>query len=118
MNRAADIAGAALPVLDEIGFCAWLSKADRGSALVYHQGALTLDRAPGMSTLPPEAVRRLDRLADRAFAAAERGLVHLVQRRIGECAFAYLAIARPRTRAFPAAIAALVESVADPAPIH
>ncbi len=35
-------------------------------------------------------------VASRAWWAAEKQLVHLVQRRLGENRFSYLAIARPR----------------------
>jgi hypothetical protein len=38
----------------------------------------------------------LVQVAHRAWWAAEKNLVHLVQRRLGENSFSYLAIARPR----------------------
>lgn len=76
----------------EIAFCAWVGLALPGDTIVYHRGFLALDREDGSSG-HPEATQ-LRRLADRARWAAEAGLVHLVQRRLGPDRFAYLAVAR------------------------
>ena len=81
--------------LNETTFSAWLAQAAPGEALEYHRGFLCHDRgAPG----PVPKSRRsqtLNLLAERAYDLAERGFVHLVQRRINTNTFSYLAIARP-----------------------
>ena len=84
--------------LTEIEFCAWIAQATPGDVLEYHRGALAIDRMRGMSLLDARDCARLNLLADRTFAAAEQGLVHLVQCRLGPDDFSYLAIARPRPR--------------------
>ena len=83
-------------VLNETTFCAWLSQAAPGETIEYHRGILCLDR--GDSDLAPRTVRNrtLNLLADRAYVLAERGFVHLVQRRVNADTFSYLAVARPR----------------------
>ena len=85
------------PALTEPEFCGWLGAATPGDTLAYHRGALALDIQPYGSRLAPADRRELARLARRAFWAAERGWVHLVQRRHGPDDFSYLAIARPRS---------------------
>jgi hypothetical protein len=83
-------------VLDEIGFLGWLGQARPGDVLTYHHGFLALDVGPATSRLSPPARDRLGLTARCAWRAAERGLVHLLQRRHGPDAFSYLAIARAR----------------------
>ena len=94
--------------LTEIELCAWIAQAEPGDVLEYHRGALAIDRIPVMSKLSPADAERLHLLADRAFAAAEQRLVHLVQRRLGTDHFSYLAIARPKPVRADAALAALL----------
>jgi|SRR5687768_9912908 len=72
-------------------FRAWLQRADPGACLEYHRRLLSLDRSPD-SDLPEERRRALSRVADLALGAADRGQVHLVQRRNGPFDFSYLAI--------------------------
>jgi len=82
-------------VLNEITFSAWLAQAAPGEALEYHRGFLCHDRggpAPAPQTRRSQA---LNLLADHVYDLAERGFVHLVQRRIDTNTFSYLAIARP-----------------------
>ena len=79
---------------DEISFCAWVSQAEPGAALIYHRGFLAVDVASLISKLTPEQRRILRDLAAAAWRAAEQGLVHLVQERLAPDRFAYLAIAR------------------------
>ena len=84
------------PRLDEIAFCAWVAHAEPGEALAYHQGSLAIDRdPPGQPFLSAEA-RALAKTGDMAMKLADRGFVHLVQRRLAPDQFLYLAIARPR----------------------
>jgi hypothetical protein len=72
-------------------FRVWLERAAPGSCLEYHRGFLSVDRTAS-SPLSPRQRDRLARLADLAFEAAERGRVHLVQRRQGSSDFSYLAV--------------------------
>ena len=85
-----------LPRREVDAFRAWLQRAEPGACLEYHRGLLSLDRSPD-SNLPEARRRALSRVADLALNAAERGRVHLVQRRNGELDFSYLAIKANRT---------------------
>ncbi|MCA8882121.1 MAG: hypothetical protein KDA73_19685 [Rhodobacteraceae bacterium] len=96
--------------LTEIAFCSWVAQALPGDTLAYHRGFLALDREGGR--LGEAETLRLRRLADRARWAAETGLVHLVQRRLGPERFVYLAIAR---RKKPAACVSLPWELRDAA---
>jgi hypothetical protein len=80
----------------EIDFCAWLSQAAPGEAIEYHSGFLVLDVDPRITSLGNADRLELIQVAARALWASDKGLVHLVQRRLGENRFSYLAIARPR----------------------
>jgi len=84
-------------VLDDIQFCAWLGQASPGDTIEYHRGLLALDANIDSQTPASDARRELARVARIAWRAAEKGLVHLVQRRCGPDDYSYLAIARPRT---------------------
>ncbi|CAM3583475.1 hypothetical protein TH8_08875 [Thalassospira profundimaris] len=90
-----------VPMIREVDFCAWLTQAAPGDEFEYHRGFLVLDITPFGSPMDGEARAELARVSDRAFDLAERDFVHLVQRRIGPGAFAYLAIARPHPRNTP-----------------
>src|SRR5690625_5129996 len=82
--------------LTAIEFCAWMEQAAPGEQLPYHFGFLALDTF-SLSGQPCERQRaELVRLAACAFRAAENGLVHLVQQRLGPEHFAYIAVARPK----------------------
>lgn len=85
------LGAAASAPLTATGFRAWLHRAAAGERLIYWHGVLARDRAPG-SSLDKRHRVRLDKLAALALAAAEAGLVHLVQQRLGAGVFAYLAI--------------------------
>ncbi|MDX9859295.1 MAG: hypothetical protein RBS99_00115 [Rhodospirillales bacterium] len=78
----------------ESRFCAWVAQAKPGDEVEYHRGFLVIDLTlPG--ALSRVARAELAVVAACAFDLAERGFIHLVQRRIGPSVFAYLAIARP-----------------------
>ena len=99
--------------ISEIEFCAWVGQAMPGDRLEYHRGFLVLDAFPVISQLADPDRKRLALLGGRAFWAAEAGLVHLVQERIGPDHFAYIAIARPKPKAAAASLSALLlENVA------
>ena len=72
-------------------FWSWLARAEPGAALEYHRGLLILDRSP-VSELSEDERRTVAKIADAALAAAEDGLVHLMQCRHGPFDFSYIAI--------------------------
>jgi hypothetical protein len=84
--------------ISEIDLCAWLGQAVPGDILEYHRGNLALDASPHNGSLGDQERKEIDRVARRAWWAAERQLVHLVQRRRGTNLFSYLLIARPRPK--------------------
>ena len=84
-----------LPRITEIEFCAWFTQAEPGTSLEYHRGFLVVDLAPFGGPLSSEARSELSHTSSRAYDLAERGFVHLVQRRLGPDSFSYLAIVRP-----------------------
>ena len=96
--------------LAEIDFCAWLGQAAPGDLLEYHRGFLAMDVSPDRANLDDQERRELGRLARRAWWAAERQLVHLVQRRHAPNDFSYLAIVRPRPNTAPASLSSLLLS--------
>ena len=86
------------PVLSETEFCDRLADADPNEAIAYHVGMLARDRYWPLSKLPEDQRVALGAIANRALKLAEAGRVHLVQRRIAEERFVYLAIVRPQPR--------------------
>ena len=56
----------------------------------------------------PFATRQLADLGQAALGAFEKGLVHLVQERVGPDRFAYIAVARPRPKAAAPSLSALL----------
>ncbi len=97
-----------LKPITEISLCSWLSQAAHGDVLEYHRGFLAVDRMPFGNPMAPEAREELARTSARAMRLAERGFVHLVQRRLGPDRFSYLAIARPRPGGAPIPFATLM----------
>ena len=81
--------------ITEIDFCAWLGQAEPGDILEYHRGFLGVDLTPFGNPMSSKTRAELARTSARAYDVAERGFVHLVQRRLGPDVFSYLAIARP-----------------------
>jgi hypothetical protein len=92
----------------EITFCAWLAQAEPGATLVYHRGFLAVDTDTPLAGLTPDERKVLRQLRDAAFRAAEQGLVHLAQARLGIDRFAYLAVARPRLKVVPGSLSTLL----------
>lgn len=80
--------------LSEAHFCAWLGQAQPGEHTEYHRGFLAIDTVRASSNLIENDRKELVRVGRRAWWAAEKNLVHLVQRRLGPDRFSYLAIAR------------------------
>jgi hypothetical protein len=94
--------------ITEIDLCAWLGQAAPQDAVEYHRGFLVLDvNARGICLADRERLE-LARVARRAWWAAEKELVHLVQRRLGPDTFSYLAIARPRPRTSSVSLSSLL----------
>lgn len=83
-------------VLTENDLCDRYADASPGDAIVYHIGLLARDRDKVASELPAECREDLEAVARRAWAMAEVGLGHLLQRRVAEGRCAYLLIVRPR----------------------
>lgn len=108
MHTTPIVTGAAARPLTEIEFCAWVGQAAPGDRLRYHAGFLILDTFPTAGRLSDQERRELSRTASRAFWAARQGLVHLVQQRLGDDRFAYIAVARPRPKHAPVALSALL----------
>jgi hypothetical protein len=97
--------------ITDIDLYAWLAQAVPGDRLAYHRGFLAVDTDKLVSDLSAERRDALCSLGCAAFRAAEQGLVHLVQERIGPDQFAYVAIVRPKpTTPRSAAIARLVDA--------
>lgn len=108
MNHASFTTVRAPRRLDEMAFCAWIGAAMPGDRLEYHRGFLVLDTFPALARRSEPERRALAALARRALWAAEQGLVHLVQERLGPDRFAYIAIARPKPKAAEASLSALL----------
>jgi hypothetical protein len=86
------------PLVTEIDLCAWLSQAEPGQMLEYHRGFLVLDTDPTISKLPKVERLELKQLASRARWAADKRLLHLLQRRLADSEFSYIAVARERPK--------------------
>lgn len=82
----------------DLEFCLWAGEALPGEQMTYHRGFLAIDACPQSTALEATARLRLNGVAQTARWACEKGLVHLVQRRLGPGRFAYLALARPKPR--------------------
>jgi len=83
--------------LSENGLCDRFTDAKPGEAITYHIGMLARDRDKVATTLPPEQRDELELVARRAWAMAEAGLCHLVQRRLDTECFGYV----PRSKRMP-----------------
>ena len=89
-------------------FCSWIATAQPGAAIEYHRGLLALDASIDSDEFKGAPQRELNRVARRAWWAAEQGLVHLVQRRNGPDDFSYLAVARLHAEDIPQPVSALL----------
>lgn len=95
MNAAAASLAASAPAAD-IGLLAWLNQAEPGDVMEYHRGFLALDRSFASEARTEDERLALNQIASLAMRLSDRGLINLVQRRVGDERFAYLAIARQR----------------------
>lgn len=105
---------AAEPPLTETMFCTWFGAAVPGDRIVYHRGFLAVDASPLTSKVPDAERRALLRVAERALQLAQDGLVHLVQRRMGDGDFTYLAVARPRARSRTGTLVSVLAAAKPP----
>lgn len=94
--------------LTEIDLCGWVGQAAPGDILEYHRGFLTLDTMPQGRRLAERDRAELARVARRARWAADRGLIHLVQRRHRFDDYSYLAIARPKPKQASVSLSSLL----------
>lgn len=72
--------------LDDGGFEAWVKTAKPGAVCLYHTGVLANDRVEGSL-----AALRVHRLAETVTYWTQKGLVNMVQRRLGAERYEYLA---------------------------
>jgi hypothetical protein len=91
-----------------VQFCAWIAQATPGEQFVYHRGLLALDASDCSQSFAGSARVELNRLARRAWWAAEQRLVDLVQRRHGPDDFSYIAVARRHAGVIPLPLSALL----------
>ncbi len=79
-------------------FAAWVLYGRPGDVCAYHHGLLVVDRDPVVSRLSATARQALTAVADLALAFAEAGRVLLVQERLGNGVFRYLAVIASRQK--------------------
>lgn len=108
MNKISHSFTAARLQLTEAQFCAWVGQSAPGTVIAYHHGFLTIDTVRASSDLVEPDRKELVRVGRRAWWAAEKNLVHLVQRRLGPDRFAYLVIARARPKKLHATLLSLL----------
>ena len=77
-------------------FRIWLAHASAGECFIYFVGFLALGTGADGQLLADVTRKESLLVAQRAWVAAERGLVHLFPRRLGQNCFEYFAVARPR----------------------
>ena len=94
--------------ITEIDLCGWVGQAAPGDILEYYRGFLALEIARQSTHLPERERAELARVARRAWWAAERGLIHLVQRRHRSDDYSYLAIARPKPKPTSVSLSSLL----------
>lgn len=78
--------------LDDNGVVDWIIDAEPGAAAAYYRGHLAHDRCESTLVHSAEKRRRLIAIAKRALAEEENGLVHLVQRRLGDHDYVYIMV--------------------------
>ena len=98
--------------ITEIDFCAWLGQVEPGDIFEYYQGFLGVDLTPFGNPMNSKTRAELARTRARVYDLAERGFVHLVQRRLGADIFSYLAIARPSPDPAPVSFETLMSGEA------
>lgn len=80
-------------VNSDIGFAYWLSKAKRGSRVMYYDGFLMMDKEKSIKNGGfPENFPSHIRAANMAWKAYKDGFVILVQKKKDACSYEYIAI--------------------------
>ncbi len=102
MNLVTSTSGAA----SEKALMAFIDVAFPGDVFEYYRGFLAVDRDQGVSKLSERERAAASKVARRAALAAEAGLVHLLQRRLGPGEFSYIVVMRPRRSAAGAVVLA------------
>ncbi len=98
--------------LTETELCGWIGQAAPGDMLEYHRGFLALDTMPmGTGAAGPDQAK-LARVARRAWWAAGRGLIYLVQRRNRSYDYSYLAVARSKPQLTRVTLSSLLSAEA------
>lgn len=80
-------------LVDENALVDWLVAAEPGQVLTYHQGLLALDLDPRTRRMNATERSSLAAIAERLREEADRGTLHLLQRRLGREHFDYIAVA-------------------------
>jgi len=93
-------------LVTEAELIAWFAAAEPGTRLAYWRGHLAAAIFRGASNLPEPERQELRRVACRAWALAEAGEAHLVQRRNAANDISYLIEVRPRAKSSPAPLRA------------
>lgn len=75
-------------------FAKWLRLAHKGDATVYYRGLLLRERVEYYDGQGRRIKPLADFMAERAWEAYKKGLVHLVQRKVEEGIYEYIAIHR------------------------
>jgi hypothetical protein len=84
--------------ISEEAFCVRVGNALPGERIEYHRGHLLIDRSRKHGLLSEKDRRELSAVANRALALAEEGRLCLVQQRLGEHDYRYLAVVTRRGR--------------------
>ena len=79
-------------------FAAWVLYGRPGDVCAYHHGLLTVDRDPVLSPFSAPVRQALTAVADLALAFAAAGRVLLVQERLGNGVYRYLAVIAARQK--------------------
>jgi hypothetical protein len=78
--------------ISEEAFCAGVGNAQPGDRIDYHRGHLLIDRSRKHGAFSEKDRRELSAVANRALALAQEGRLCLVQQRLGEHDYSYLAV--------------------------
>ncbi|MBE7183853.1 MAG: hypothetical protein INR68_05560 [Methylobacterium mesophilicum] len=99
---------------DENSFVDWLVDAKPGERTVYYRGHLAHDRMTSAGIHDRQNRSCLGAVASRVMTAAEQGLVHPVQKKVGPEDFLYFAVRASSRRAGSAAARIPLSSFARP----
>ena len=81
-------------LIDSDQLAAWIATSNPGESIVYHNGFLSRDRQRILNDAEGAVIDKIRRVAEMAWMFAGIGQVSLVQRRIGELMYDYIAIRR------------------------